>query len=92
MLTLTLTLNHTAHHTALNLGQACRDLTFLSLDLKAAGFNPVEVLSALTYHMPRLAGNIFYACIPPHTHHHGSDLIALSQGTVKSWFLLGLMP
>ena len=74
-------------HTALNLGQAARDLRYL-------GEHPDEktVLRSFSKRIKQLATNLFYAAIPPQSHHTPEELEALSERTVTEWFLQGYAP
>jgi len=73
-------------HTALNLGQAARDI--VSLHDHPAEDNVPE---SIKHRLKQLANNLYYAIIPPWTHHTGEELQDMARHTVWKWFLCGYM-
>lgn len=83
-------------HTFLNLGQAARDIRYFYYH-PDADKNPLigrssHFLLSLFLRLKNLANNLFYALIPPHWHHSKEELMNMTSGTVKEWFLYGYAP
>lgn len=83
-------------HSALNAGQAARDLRWLTnhpdADAKALEGTLRHKVESLKYRVPSLANNLFYTALPPQLHHTQSDLDLMSAATPKDWFLHGYKP
>ena len=63
-------------HTALNLGMVARNLAFL--DSKS-----------LKTRLEELANDLYYAIIPPWTHHADKELQDMARHTIWKWFMCG---
>lgn len=83
-------------HTALNLGQAARDIRFFYYHPDADEFADEGSGKNVAYSIVRRAGsfgnNIFYSIIPPHWHHTKEDLQYMMPASAKEWFLHGYAP
>lgn len=83
-------------HTALNLGQAARDLRYFSSHPDADSFAPEgcirhRLLSA-GFRLRSFVNNLFYSVIPPHWHHTPQELAQMHPGSARRWFLHGYAP
>jgi hypothetical protein len=74
-------------HTALNLGQAARDTRWLLSHPDAD-----TKLEAAKKRIPSLANNLFYAAIPPRSHHTEEELADMDPHTHRQIFLHGYAP
>jgi len=85
-----------ARHAALNLGQAARDVRYFfnhpDADKIAPEGTPLHVASSVTSRVPSLAGNLYYAALPPGLHHTPEDLAGVNAATAKEWFMNGYAP
>ncbi|MFM6927851.1 MAG: hypothetical protein ACKOX6_05265 [Bdellovibrio sp.] len=83
-------------HTALNLGQAVRDLRYFYYHPDADKIAAEGTLKHYAYSCLRrirsLANNIFFSVIPPHWHHTKTDLESMMPASAKEWFLHGYAP
>ena len=83
-------------HTALNLGQAARDLRFFyyhpGADELAVEGSPAHMLRSLPLRARSLANNVFFSTLPPHLHHTAKELKVMRRGSHAAWFLHGYMP
>lgn len=83
-------------HSALNAGQAVRDLRYLfnhpDADAAAPKGTLQHALESLKLRVPSLGNNLYYAAIPPHTHHEREDLLGMDDHSLKDWFLSGYAP
>jgi hypothetical protein len=76
-----------AKHSALNAGQAARDLRYLH-DYPDAG----SVSSSIKKRLLSLANNVKYTIKSPHSHHEVEDLVHMDKGRLRDWFLYGYDP
>ena len=65
-------------HTALNLGMVARNLV-------------VPRDKNLKVRLKEIFNDLYYAAIPPRTHHTGEDLQSMSDRSAWDWFLCGYM-
>jgi hypothetical protein len=83
-------------HTALNLGQATRDIRFFyyhpAADSLVKGGTLTHGLYSMLKRAESLGNNLYYAIIPPHGHHTSSDLRSMSSAPARLWFLHGYAP
>jgi hypothetical protein len=76
-----------AKHTALNLGQAARDVRYIH-DYPGED----TVLGSMSRRLPSLANNLFFAALPPRLHHTKEELVEFDPYTMREWFLQGYAP
>lgn len=87
-----------AAHSALNLGQAARDLRYFTdhphaNKLHRPGTAAHALASALAFRTPSLANNLWFAALPPGLHHKPEEIEGLAdQHSLKEWFQLGYKP
>jgi serine/threonine protein kinase len=74
-------------HTALNLGQAARDARYIHDYPGAEG-----IMESVKLRLNSLANNLYYATIPPWTHHSDEELKDVAKATVMEWFNHGYAP
>jgi hypothetical protein len=74
-------------HSALNAGQAMRDLRYLHDYPGAAG-----IASSIKKRLSSLANNVKYTIKSPHSHHEAKDLVHMDKGRLRDWFLHGYAP
>lgn len=83
-------------HTALNLGQAVRDIRFIYYHPDADRLAKEGTLKHYAYSVFRriksFENNAFYSIIPPHWHHTAEDLVGMQPATAREWFLHGYAP
>lgn len=83
-------------HTALNLGQAARDIRYFYNHPDAGRFADEGSVKHVSYSMVRrarsLANNLFYSAIPPHWHHSRKELEYMTPASAREWFLHGYAP
>ena len=83
-------------HTALNLGQAARDVRYFyyhpEADRIATEGSPKHVAFSFIKRVGSLSNNLFYSIIPPHLHHTREQLGCMTQASTKAWFLHGYAP
>jgi hypothetical protein len=72
-------------HTALNLGQAARAV----VNLHKMHPDESDLPRSIRRSLLELANNLYYAIIPPHTHHTPDELKDLARLRVWEWFLCG---
>lgn len=86
------------NHAALNLGQAARDVRYLgdhpAADKVAPKGSAHHVAASVTARVPSLAGNLYYAALPPQLHHTKADIEELknSPNSLKDILLNGYAP
>lgn len=79
-------------HTALNLGQATRDLRYVHKYPKTNSQNYSLIISILK-RTKSFIQNLFYAALHPlWTHHTIADCQDLESKTARQWFLIGYKP
>ena len=79
-------------HTALNLGQAFRDLRYLHKYPKTKSQNYSYIISILK-RTKSFIQNLYYAVLHPlWTHHTKEDCQDLNSKSTKQWFLIGYKP
>ncbi len=76
-----------AKHTALNLGQAARDVRYLGNHPQADG-----VIDSMKHRIPSLLNNLMYAALPPQLHHSADELADLKKAPMQDWFMHGYKP
>jgi len=85
-----------AKHTALNLGQAARDLRFFYYHPGADKLAKEGSLRHAALSAPRrtksLANNLLFSALPPQLHHSPKELSTMKSGSHAAWFLYGYMP
>ena len=74
-------------HSALNAGQAYRDIRFVHDYPGAKGR-----LDSIKKRLTSLANNVKYTVKSPHSHHEVEDVVGASSGKLKDWFLHGYKP
>jgi hypothetical protein len=83
-------------HTALNLGQAVRDLRYFYYHPDADKIAKEGTAKHYAYSAVRrvgsLSNNVFYSIIPPHWHHSKAELEYLTPASTKEWFMHGYAP
>lgn len=84
-----------ATHSALNLGQAARDVRWIHNHPDADKMGPEgsarHVAASITARIPSLASNLYYATLPPQLHHTDEELKDI-KGSLKDNFLNGYAP
>jgi len=84
------------NHTALNAGQATRDVRHLfnhpDADAVAPEGSARHMLESLKHRVPSLANNVKYTLLPPQWHHAPDDLMNMGHATPKQWFMHGYAP
>ena len=74
-------------HSALNLGQAARDVRYFyehpDADKVAKPGTAMHVLSSATSRVPSLASNLYYAALPPQLHHSEEELYGEMGGEMN---------
>jgi hypothetical protein len=82
-----------AKHAALNLGQAMQGVRYLFSHPDIDGVAPRGTLRHLTASMrlraTRVAGDFFFALIPPHWHHTREELRGMAPISMSRWFQYG---
>lgn len=85
-----------ALHSALNAGQAARDVRYLfdhpSADKIAPRDSALHSLSSLTSRLPSLTSNLYYTALPPQLHHTPEELAEHRDASLKQLFLHGYAP
>lgn len=85
-----------AGHSALNLGQAARDLRYffnhLNADRIAAQGTLMHAASSASSRLPSLTSNLYYTAIPPHLHHTAAEIATDRHVPLKDMFLHGYKP
>jgi len=85
-----------ALHSALNAGQAARDVRYLfdhpSADKIAPRDSALHSLSSLTARLPNLTSNLYYTALPPQLHHTPEELAEHRDASLKQMFLHGYAP
>lgn len=83
-------------HTALNLGQAVRDLRYFychpDADKYATEGSSKHVFYSFGRRVRSFGTNLFYSVIPPHWHHTKEDLQYISPASAIELFLHGYAP
>jgi len=83
-------------HSALNAGQAARDIRWIHDHPHADKFanrgSAKHKLLSVKKRVPSLLNNLFYTAIPPQWHHTQKELSELTRGSAKDWFLHGFKP
>ncbi|MGZ3742467.1 MAG: hypothetical protein ACXWRE_01300 [Pseudobdellovibrionaceae bacterium] len=83
-------------HTALNIGQATRDIRYFYYHPEAdriAAEGTIRHYAYSSFQRIRSFGNnIFFSIIPPHWHHTKQDLEYMTPASAKEWFLHGYAP
>jgi len=83
-------------HSALNAGQAARDLRYLTnhpgADDVAEEGTARHRLESLKRRVPSLANNLLYTSLPPQWHHTPESMADLDKGTAREWFMSGYAP
>ena len=79
-----------AKHTALNLGQAARDIRYLT-NHPGAPEGAGHAFESVKRRLPSLLNNLFYAAVPPHLHHDKAELAAMG-GSLGDWYRRGYAP
>ena len=74
-------------HSALNAGQAIRDLRYLN-DYPGAA----KGMDSIKKRLPSLMNNIKFTIKSPHSHHEAEDLVHMDKASLKEWFLHGYAP
>jgi hypothetical protein len=74
-------------HSALNLGQAARDLRYL-FDYP----RETSRMRSLSMRLKSLANNLKYTALPPQWHHTAEDLLDMEKATVAQWLKHGYAP
>ena len=92
-------MNHKAlfaylNHSALNLGQAARDVRYFfdhpQADKVGKQGSGKHIVSSMVSRIPSLAGNLYYAAIPPQLHHSEEELVDITvELRMRDWFLNG---
>lgn len=84
------------NHSALNAGQAARDVRYLTNHPNADAVAPEgsmrHRLESLKHRIPSLANNAKYTLLPPQWHHTPADLADMGIATPKQWFMSGYDP
>lgn len=83
-------------HSALNAGQAARDVRYIhdhphAVDASVGGVAR-HVIESIKKRVPSLANNLKYTAIPPQWHHTPDELLELRKATARKWFLHGYAP
>ena len=86
-----------ANHSALNLGQAARDVRYFyehpDADKIAPHGTPLHVASSVASRIPSLASNLYYGALPPQLHHSAEELSGEGDTLLlKDRFLQGYDP
>ena len=87
-----------ARHSALNLGQATRDVRYFldhpDADKVAPKGTLAHAVSSAVTRTPSLASNLYYAALPPQLHHSAEELADLKEESpsIKRIFLEGYKP
>ena len=85
-----------AQHSALNLGQAARDVRYLGnhphADKVAPEGSAKHIAASIVSRIPSLAGNLYYAALPPQLHHSREELKEMGDASLKQMFLRGYAP
>ena len=83
-------------HTALNLGHVVKHIrlfySYPDIENRAAKGSMLFFLLSLSKRLERAGNNLFYALIPPRSHHSAKDLESMKDASVKAWFLYGSAP
>ncbi len=83
-------------HSALNLGQAARDLRYFYFHPNADKLNSksraFHYFYSFLLRTRSFGKNIFYSVIPPHFHHKREDLEYMLPASESEWFLHGYAP
>ena len=84
------------NHSALNAGQAARDVRYMTnhphADAVAPGGSARHMVESLKHRIPSLANNLKYTVLPPQWHHTPESLVGMSDSTPRQWFLSGYAP
>lgn len=84
------------NHSALNLGQAARDVRWIYNHPDADKMGPEgsakHIAASVTSRIPSLASNLYYAALPPQLHHSDEELKEIKDENPKDNFLLGYAP
>lgn len=84
------------NHSALNLGQAARDIRWIHNHPDADKMGPEgsakHIAASITSRLPSLASNLYYTALPPQLHHSDEELKEIKDENPKDNFLLGYAP
>lgn len=80
-------------HTALNLGQACQGIRYFfshpDIDTRARRGALSHLCLSARLRMRRVANDLFFAILPPQSHHTPEELSAMKSISVWKWFQYG---
>jgi hypothetical protein len=83
-------------HTALNMGHVFKHLRFFytypETEKRASRGSLKYFLLSFGKRSERVGNNLFYALIPPRSHHSAKELESMRAASARAWFLYGLAP
>ena len=82
-----------AKHAALNFGQAMQGMRYFfshpDMDARATRGSLKHLAGSVRLRAARVAGDLFFAAIPPHWHHTREELRGMTAIPMSRWFQYG---